>query len=274
MSISIDSENLGSMDSTLAYSAFESQPEYRESKHAFCKITFPTLPENIRFTRNVLCTVLSQTYEMGKIGGDHRLEKLRAFLNAKAEEPALNTKHLLFTCAKTPVRLGYSARLYDVSNVPEGETLRDIKEMILREDEIVVRTKLGGYDIVDAISGADAVEEYKKVHERLNGGEQKMIDRQIDRGFFKELDCFLILTDEKGNATGFHPVDVKAFNALMDKVDPVSGHNLYNSDSFAFFHKGTKKNYTGEFTVHTVVESGDEVNAIYTFRTYNPKLDR
>lgn len=285
MSVSVDSKklksiDLGALDETLASCAFESQPEYKESKHAFCKITYPSLPENIRFTRNVLCTVLSQTHKLGGSSGstggseDPRLDKLRAFLAAKAEEPALNVKHLLFTAAKCPVRLGYSARLYDVSHVPEGESLRDIKEMYLKEDEIVVRTKLGGYDIVDAISGADAVEEYKKVYERIQGGEQKTIDRQIDRGFFKELDCFLIETNDRGEAIGFNAVDVKTFNSLMDKKDESTGHNLYNSDSFAFFYKGTKKNYTGEFTIHTVVENGDEINATYTFRTYNPKLDR
>lgn len=284
MSVSVDNKklkniNLGDLDESLAANLFEVQPEYKESKHVFCKITYPTLPENIRFARNVLCTVLSQTHKMGgncEPGSteDPRLNKLRNFLASKAEEPALNLKHMLFTAAKCPVRLGYSARLYDVSHVSEGETLRDIKEMYLKEDEIVVRTKLGGYDIVDAISGSDAVEEYKKIYERLQGGEQKVIDRQVDRGFFKELDCYLIETNDKGQAVGFTQVDVKTFNRLMDQKDETTGHNLYNSDSFAFFYKDTKKNYNGEFTIHTVVENGDEINASYTFRTYNPKLDR
>lgn len=238
--------------------------EKREEKNfAFCKITHPTLPGSLDYARSVLCTVISQVEKLAD--GDPKIAKLQAFL--EATKGGVDIKHLAFTSAKCPSRLGYTARLYSVE---EESQLRDIKEMYLKEDEVAVRTEIGKYDIVDAISAVDAVDEYKQVFHRLQNKDQAIITKQVKEGYFKELSCFLLpdLNNE---------ISVKDFNKLMELKDPKTGLNVHGPDSFAFFLKGVKKvpknSYEGEYIVDTVYIDGDVENVTYTFRTYDPKLE-
>ncbi len=256
--------------------AFEKRRDNKRSKFAFCKITYPTLPSAIDYTRKVLCTAVAR---VGKFGeeGDARTEKLRAFLEAKGTtgvpgaapsatsglSTGFSPEFLVAVCARTPVRLGYSARLYDIATVEDPSTLRDIKEMYLKEDEIAVRAKVGSYDIVDALSSADAVDEYRQLHERLtNNAGQRVVEAQEESGFYRELDCWL-----NGVA-----VSVSQFNKLLEEVDPITGHNVYNSESFTFTDKANGSPYEGEFTIETVFEHGKESEAKYSFRSFNPKI--
>lgn len=241
--------------------AFENQGE---KNFAFCKITHPTLPGSLDYARSVLCTVLSQVNKMAS-PEDPRIAKLQGFLDVT--KGSVDIKHLAFTSAKCPSRLGYTARLYSVE---EESQLRDIKEMYLKEDEVAVRTEIGKYDIVDAISAVDAVDEYKQVFHRLQNKDQAIITKQVKEGYFKELSCFLLpdLNNE---------ISVKDFNKLMELKDPKTGHNVHNPESFAFFLKGVKKvpknSYEGEYIVDTVYVDGNVEDVTYTFRTYDPKLE-
>lgn len=238
--------------------AFEKQKRYKKSKFVFCKITYPTLPEAINYTRKVLCTAVAK---IGKFGteNDVRTEKLKAFLNSRGPP---NPDFLVALCSRTPVRLGYTARLYDVAESKEG--LRDIKEMYLKEDEVVVRAQVGSYDIVDAISASDAVDEYKQLYEKisLNYG-KKLIEAQESSGYYRELVCWL-----QGKT-----VTVKEFNKLIEEIDPSTGHNKYTSESFMFTDKQTGRPYNGEFTIETSYEHGKESEATYTFRSYSIKSE-
>lgn len=269
MSILATEEEIG----RFADSAFEKRRDYKRAKFAFCKITYPTLPSAIDYTRKVLCTAIARVGKF-EVEGDPRTEKLRAFLAAKGGtvvpgaapsglSAGFDPEFLVAVCARTPVRLGYSARLYDISTVDDPTSLRDIKEMYLKEDEIAIRAKVGSYDIVDALSSADAVDEYRQLHSRLTDRSgQKLVEAQTESGYYRELDCWL-------NGS---PVTVSEFNKLLNEVDPVTGHNRYDSESFVFTDKVTKKPYEGEFTVETVFEHGKESEATYTFRSFDPKV--
>jgi hypothetical protein len=132
---------------------FENQSDYGEKKFAYCKITHPTLPGSIEYARNILGTVLSQTHKMKE--EDPRYLKLKEYIESKNNTaPAVDIKHLLYTSSKSPVRFGYTVRLYDIATgvtgsasssegtgtdgssiVNKGTTLRSIKEMYLKEDE-------------------------------------------------------------------------------------------------------------------------------------------